>query len=73
MKKYKEQKVKDSSKALTPKKLHEIVKEGGKMILQPGQEVTVLKEEGDLVLILPDGSDTAYWMNRYDFEGLGGF
>jgi hypothetical protein len=35
--------------------------------------VTVLKEEGDLVLILPDGSDTAYWMNRYDFEGLGGF
>jgi hypothetical protein len=38
MKKYKEQKVKDSPKALTPKKLHEIVKEGGKMILRLGKK-----------------------------------
>lgn len=68
MKKYKEVKAKDSSEALTPKKLHEIAKEGGKMILQPGQAVTLLKEEGDRVLILPDGSDTAYWVNREDIR-----
>ena len=43
--------------------------EGKMIVLEEGQEVTVLKEEGDRILILPDGSNTAYWMNRDDFEG----
>ena len=68
MKKHKERKVKDSPEALTPKKLHKIIQDGGKMILQPGQAVTLLKEEGDRVLILPDGSDTAYRMSRDDIR-----
>ena len=28
----------------------------------------LLKEEGDRVLILPDDSDTAYWMSRDDIR-----
>jgi hypothetical protein len=40
------------------------------IVLEEGQEVTMLKEEGDRVLILPDGSDTAYWMSRDDIAEL---
>jgi hypothetical protein len=40
------------------------------LVLKEGQEVTLLKEEGDRVLILPDDSDTAYWMNRDDIAEL---
>jgi len=44
------------------------IAEGKMIILEPGQELTLLKEEGDRVLILPDGSDTAYWMSRDDIR-----
>jgi hypothetical protein len=42
------------------------IAEGKMLVLEEGQEVTLLKEESDRVLILPDGSDTAYWMSRED-------
>jgi hypothetical protein len=44
------------------------IAEGKMLVLKEGQEVTLLKEEGDRVVILPDGSDTAYWMNRADIR-----
>ena len=37
-------------------------------ILEEGQEVTLLKIEGDRCLILPDGSDKAYWMPLDDIR-----
>ena len=53
---------------MTPVAFAKAIAKGKMIVLEEGQEVTLLKEEGDRVLILPDGSDTAYWMNREDIS-----
>jgi len=55
---------------VTPVAFAKAIAEGKMIVLEEGQEVTMLKEEGDRVLILPDGSDTAYWMSRDDIAEL---